>query len=314
MMSAEFAAAAAAEEEVCASCGIAAIDDVKLKECVCNLVKYCSDRCQENNLPQHTSACQERLAERRENNLFEQPDSCFGDCPICCLPLSINPEDSIMMCCCCNVICKGCNYSAMLREAKQSLDHRCPFCREPSADDDEESEKWALERSKKNDPAALCHVGITLNKKGDYEASFEYLEKAAEMGVAMAHFELSCMYHHGNQFVKKDEKKEIYHLEEAAIGGYPMARHYLGCLELKTNRYERARKHFSIAANLGLNESLQALRKLYTDGHASKEDYASALRSYQAVVVATKSSEREEAKIFYHYANLALQQEAAGLR
>jgi hypothetical protein len=26
----------------CASCGIAPVDDVKLKKCACNLVKYCS--------------------------------------------------------------------------------------------------------------------------------------------------------------------------------------------------------------------------------------------------------------------------------
>ncbi len=308
MMSAE--ASAAAADEVCASCGIAAIDDVKLKECVCNLVKYCSDRCQENNFPQHKAACQERLVERRERNLFEQPDSCYGDCPICCLPLSINPEDSVMMCCCCNVICKGCNYSAMLREAKQSLDHRCPFCREPSADDDEESHQWALERSEKNDPAALCQVGMTLHRKRDYEAAFEYLEKAAELGVAMAHFELSLMYHHGNQFAKKDMKKEVYHLEEAAIAGHPQARRTLGCIEFNNGRFERARKHWIIAANLGDHDSLKCVKELYADEHATKEDYASALRAYQAAVAATKSSEREAAKAFYQHAEAVLQQRA----
>lgn len=39
----------------CASCGIAAVDDVKLKDCNggCDLVKYCGDDCQENHREQH---------------------------------------------------------------------------------------------------------------------------------------------------------------------------------------------------------------------------------------------------------------------
>jgi hypothetical protein len=41
------------------------------------------------------------------------------------------------------------------------------------------------------------------------------------------------------------------------------------------------------------------LRKLYADGHASKDDYADALRAYQAAVNATKSAEREVAEAYY---------------
>jgi hypothetical protein len=59
-------------------------------------------------------------------------------------------------------------------------------------------------------------------------------------------------------------------------------------------RYERARKHWVIAANLGHQNSLNGLRQLHAYGHASKEDYANALRAYQAAVEATKSKEREK--------------------
>ena len=54
-----------------------------------------------------------------------------------------------------------------------------------------------------------------------------------------------------------------------------------------------------IAANLGYNDSLKALRQLYADGHASKEDYAAALRAYKAAVEETKSTERDEADTFF---------------
>jgi hypothetical protein len=50
----------------CASCGIAAIDDAKLKKCNdgCDLVKYCSDGCQEKHREQHESACKKSSINR----------------------------------------------------------------------------------------------------------------------------------------------------------------------------------------------------------------------------------------------------------
>jgi TPR repeat protein len=51
--------------------------------------------------------------------------------------------------------------------------------------------------------------------------------KAAELGDVAAHHSLAIMYHHGHG-VEKDEKKKIYHWEEAAIGGHSWARHCLG--------------------------------------------------------------------------------------
>ena len=65
-------------DEICANCGTAAVDDIKLKKCACNLVKYCSVACQKNHRPQHKKMCKKRLAELRDNDLFEQPEkSCY---------------------------------------------------------------------------------------------------------------------------------------------------------------------------------------------------------------------------------------------
>eukprot|EP00985_Skeletonema_marinoi_P030768 scaffold33795_cov79-Skeletonema_marinoi.AAC.1 len=51
----------------CASCGIAEVDDIKLKECDdCDLVRYCSDKCQEDHRPNHEAICKERAAELRD--------------------------------------------------------------------------------------------------------------------------------------------------------------------------------------------------------------------------------------------------------
>ena len=89
--------AAGAEDMCCASCGQAEVDDVKLKKCGggCDLVKYCSDGCQGNHREQHEEECKTRLAELRDRDLFEQPDeSHLGECPICCLPLSLDTTKS----------------------------------------------------------------------------------------------------------------------------------------------------------------------------------------------------------------------------
>jgi TPR repeat protein len=99
--------------------------------------------------------------------------------------------------------------------------------------------------------------------------------------------------HGRGQGVEKDMKKRVYHWEEAAIAGHPEARHNLGIEEWNNGRFERATKHFIISTNLGDHDSLSNVKRLYAEGHASKEDYAIALRAYQAAVNATKSRERE---------------------
>ena len=89
-----------AEDEVCASCGIAGVDDTKLKLCDggCDLVKYCSDECQENHREQHDEECKTRKAQLHDKKLFTQPDISYpGECPLCCLPLSLDMSKSIMM-------------------------------------------------------------------------------------------------------------------------------------------------------------------------------------------------------------------------
>ena len=62
--------------DFCASCGIAEVDDIKLKICDggCDLAKYCSDECQENHKDQHNNECKKRKAEMHDKQLFTQPD------------------------------------------------------------------------------------------------------------------------------------------------------------------------------------------------------------------------------------------------
>jgi hypothetical protein len=284
--------------EVCACCGVAAIDDIKLEFCDdgCDLVKYCSNDCQGNHRPQHEEECKKRVDEIRDKDLFTQPDSShWGECPICCLPLSLRPGKSTLNTCCCKIICEGCNYANKKREYEQGLKHRCVYCRELLPESKEEHDKNMMERIKKNDPVAMTAMGKTHHQKGDYGNAFENYTMAAELGDVDAHFLLGAMYFEGLG-VEKDEKKWVYHCEQASNGGHPAARAVLAAHEMKNGRFERAAKHYIIAANLGHDNSLQEVKALFVKGIVSKEEYAAALRAHQAAVDATKSAEREKAE------------------
>ena len=132
----------------CASCGVAEIDDIKLVPCDgCDLVKYCSDECQEDHKAEHDEACKKRAAELREELLFKQPESNhMGDCPICSLPLSIDMTKSSIYPCCSKVICDGCNYANQGRQFEQRLVPSCPFCRKSLPPTQEEFDKLMMKR------------------------------------------------------------------------------------------------------------------------------------------------------------------------
>ncbi len=284
-----------AETDTCASCGIAAVDDVKLKDCsACKLVKYCGINCQREHRPKHKEACKIRAAELRDELLFKQPESThLGDCPICCFPLSLDPLQKVYMECCSKSVCQGCFCTNAIREMKGSLEPKCSFCRSPLSKSEEESKTKHTKRNQANDPEAIYYEGHGLHNDGEYEAAFEYYKKAADLGHVIAHFGLSLMYLDGKG-VAKDEKKGVYHLEQAAIGGHPAARYNLGCLDERDGQLDRAVKHWIIAANLGHDNSLKALKVSYREGLVSKEDFAAVLRAHQAAVDATKSPQREK--------------------
>ena len=246
----------------CCSCGIAEGDELKLKECTtCDLVRYCSDACRMEHRPQHEEACKKRVAELRDELLFKQPESTHdGDCPICCLPMPLDKQKSTMTSCCSKLVCDGCACANKIREYEGRLGYKCPFCRKALPKTYEEHDKQRMKRVEANDPVAMYEEGFNLFKKGNYSSAFGYWMKAAEVGDAAAHYRLSCMYHNGDgvekdgekeMIVEKDCEKEVHHLEEAAIGGHPRARHNLGYHEWRNGNTERAVKHWIIAAAQG---------------------------------------------------------------
>ena len=255
--------------------------------------KYCSVKCQREHWPRHKKECKKRAAELRDELLFKQPESTHrGDCPICCLPMPTRANKSIFYACCFKAVCRGCAYATM----KPNQESTCPFCRYPIPNSEETKKNYLMKRVEANDPVAISQLGMKHQKKGDYKRAFEYYTKAVGFGDIDAHMALSFLYEK-ELGVEKDEKKRIYHLEEAAIGGHADARFNLGNFEGRNKRYNRATKHFIIAANLGHDLSLELLKVNHAHGSVSKEELSSALRGHKAAVDAMKSSQREEAEV-----------------
>jgi TPR repeat protein len=59
--------------------------------------------------------------------------------------------------------------------------------------------------------------------------------------------------------------------------------------------YDRALKHFTLGAGNGDSVSLNRIQQMVMMGHASKDDYAEALRLYQVHLDRIRSDERDEA-------------------
>ena len=79
--------------------------------------------------------------------------------------------------------------------------------------------------------------------------------------------------------------------------GHVESRHSLGDVEFDDEgNYELALQHWMISAKMGYEESLDGIKKLFMSGHATKAQYAEALRGYQDAVEEMKSPQREEAK------------------
>ena len=196
----------------CASCGKAKVDNIKLMRCTaCYLVRYCSVVCQKSHQSQHKRACKKRAAELRDEILFKQPESShLGDCPICCLPVPLDRKKSVSFSCCSKSICLGCMYANAALECSEKRIPKCPFCRHLCGQSKEKIERRRKERFEANDPFALREAGRTHFYDGDHKRAFEYWTKAAKLGDAKSHYQLSELYTDGLG-VERNKKKVIYH-------------------------------------------------------------------------------------------------------
>ena len=258
----------------------------------------CDDRKQHEDLLKNIDEAwtREKAAKRRDEILFRQPESTdLGDCPICCVPMPQNVSETTLFSCCNTNVCNGCTYVIWKRQRKERLASGCPFCRQPGVTCKEEDEVMRCRRLAAKDPIELTAMGeIYCYKEKDYEVAFGYYKMAADLGHSSAHCALAWMYNQGRG-VEKDKDMEIYHLEEAAIAGSPLARYQLGLYEWNRGRYDRAVRHWIINAKLGDVKSMQKLLDYEDDGVVDKDELIEVTNAHQAVLKEMNSKEREKA-------------------
>ena len=280
---------------LCANCGKGEESAGDLKACTaCKMVKYCNRDCQIAHRPQHKKACKKRAAELHDEKLFKLPPL-KEDCPICMLLLPSLHTGWKYRTCCGKEICSGCVHAVSKRDGGVGL---CPFCRTPTPTSDE-----MIEQLKKHveigDACAMCNLGGYYfgGRYGfpqDHAKGLELWHRAAELGHAPSYFSIGVAYDLGDG-VGRDKKKAVHYFELAAMGGLVNARRNVGVHEYNAGNMDRALKHFMIAVGFGYTRSLEDIKQMFMNGHASKDDYAKALQVYQAYLVEIKSPQRDEA-------------------
>jgi len=284
---------------VCANCGKEGANNICNK---CKQVKYCNAACKKKHRHKHKKDCEEHLrlvAEKRDKELFKQPPP-LADCPICFLRLPYLDTGRRYMTCCGKEICSGCFYAPVYDDQGKKVDNeKCPFCRAPTPTSVEEAVKRLKKRVDFDDAIALHNQGNYCRdgRNGfpqDYTKAFELWHRAAELGYAKSYYSIGYAYSNGRG-VKRDMKKAVHYWEQAAMEGNVMARYNLGYIEFHKGNMNRAAKHYMIAVGAGCDDSLKEIKELYSNGQATKEDYMTALRSYQEFLGEIKSKQRDEA-------------------
>ena len=116
----------------CANCGKEGNSD-DMNTCnKCKEVKYCNAACKKKHRSKHKKACERRVAELHEEQLFKEVER--DECPICMLTLPIKANQSTFETCCGKTICDGCIYAMKMSEGKDL----CAFCRTPPPSTKEE--------------------------------------------------------------------------------------------------------------------------------------------------------------------------------
>ncbi len=195
-------------------------------------------------------------------------------------------------------MCDGCVFAHGDAKDELGVENCCPFCRESVDVPVSEHIKRTEERMELGDREAFSKLGCCYLQgmpplKRNTKKGVELLKQAAELGSGSAHHTLGLAYAKGVG-VRKDNQKAMFHLRLAAIGGMAESRCSLGLVFLQRD-LNLAYKHFIIAAEAGHDESLKKVKTGYAEGHVEKDVFEKVLRAHQAAKDSVKSEARDSA-------------------
>ena len=281
----------------CANCGK---EGSNLNICnKCKDVRYCNAACKKKHRSKHKKDCERRVAELHDEALFKEPPNEFGDCPICFIRMPTMDSGRMYYDCCGKIICSGCSYADVYDNLGNIIaDEKCPFCRTQISTSEEEIIERLKKRIEIGDEHAIFTMG-GLHERGDCgllqnsAKAVKLWQKAGKFGYN----NIGAAYYIGDG-VERDEKMARHYYELAAMKGVVTARCNLGVSEKNAGNYERALKHHMIAVRGGDTDSVEEIKDMYMNGHATKDHYTNALRSYQAYINEIKSDQRDKAAKF----------------
>ena len=284
----------------CANCGKEGNSD-DMNTCnKCKSVKYCNAACKKKHRKKHKKACERRVAELYEEALFKEVEP--EECPICMLTMPFETYTTTFQSCCGKLICNGCIYAMKISEGKDL----CAFCRTPPTRSHEKNIKQLNKLMDKGNAEAFNMFGGWYRRgdmglpQDDRKANELYL-KAGELGCADGYYNSGLSYRDGNG-VEADQEKAKHYYELAAMGGCLHARHNIGAIEYKAGNYQRAYKHFMIAAKAGYDDSLHNVKVGFKNGYVTKDDYTNSLRAYHERQKEMKSDERDNVEVHVNVA------------
>ncbi|EJK48562.1 hypothetical protein THAOC_32632 [Thalassiosira oceanica] len=172
--------------------------------------------------------------------------------------------------------------------------------RTPIPGNDASTLAMTQKRVDKGDAEAMQFLGDNyyhgkLGLAKDVPRAIELWTEAAELGSIVAHYQLGVVYYNGLG-VEEDKPRGIHHWQQAAMKGDVDSRHNLGAVEYDNGNHQLALQHYMISAKMGYEKSLNAIKDMFKEGHATKAQYAEALLGYRDAVEEMKSPQREEAK------------------
>jgi TPR repeat protein len=189
--------------------------------------------------------------------------------------------------------------------AGKKIAFTCPFCREPDATGPEHLRRLQA-RCLQNDRNAFMRMGslYLMGKYGlakDDLKAFDCWIRAIELGSPEACTCIAGFKESKSNGTAIDKERTNLFRRVGALRGDIGARQIIGRAEYKLGNHEIAIRHWKIAAEAGLQESLNELRDIYNaDGKfpgkefISKEEMDTVYRSGHEAQMEIKSEKREK--------------------
>ena len=234
-------------------------------------------------------------------------------CSICDAPYPIEAGLILLKRCCGNCICRACNESTYYGELKRRIEDepniainlsldillKCPFCRQtpvPSTIPVRESLEILVRRGNNEAMLQLAILCIDGELPHDEKRGVELHHLAARAGNMRACLQLGDKYYFGRTFddivIRKDLAKAKRLYTRGARMGDPRCLINLGAMRYKDGQDDYA-QYFLKAASTGYQPALDEAKKGFIFKRVTKEEYATALRSFQAAVDKVNNEERK---------------------